>query len=405
MSPVPEAEDSASMVNNFKIIDSTLREGELFSNASFDTDTKIQIATALSDFGVDFIELGSPATSEQSRIDCEAISKLGLKAKILTHVPCTMADAKLAVSTGVHGVHLVMDTSTFGEDSHGEDMAQVQKSAIEVIEYVKSQGVKVCFSSKDFFRLDLLSLYRAIDAVGVDTVGVADIVGLTMPRQAYDLVHSLRGAVKCDIETNFRNDTGCAVANALAALEAGSTHANTSVLGIGERKGITPLGGFLARMVVSAPEYVKSHYKLDQLKALEELVAKTVKINVPFSNPVTGTSAFTHKAGIHAKAILNNPGTYEIIDPADFGLTRNVQVVQKAMSISVRGSIGIAKEPPEMLGWNSIKSRVEQLGLSMTDDQVKLVTSKIKQQADVGPLSIEETDKIIRSHHAELEKA
>ena len=127
--------------------------------------------------------------------------------------------------------------------------------------------------------------------------------------------------MSCDIECHFHDDTGCSVANAHTALEMGATHVDVSVLGIGERNGITPLGAFLSRMVVTSPEYTKRKYNLKKLKAVETLVADLVEINIPFNNPVTGFCAFTHKAGIHAKAILNNPSTYEIINPEDFGLT------------------------------------------------------------------------------------
>ena len=135
-------------------------------------------------------------------------------------------------------------------------------------------------------------------------------------------MRTLRGVVSCDIETHFHNDTGCAIANAYCALEAGATHVDTSVLGIGERNGITPLGGLMARMIVADREYVMSKYKLEKLKDIEDLVAQAVEVNIPFNNPITGFCAFTHKAGIHAKAILQNPSTYEIINPADFGMER-----------------------------------------------------------------------------------
>ncbi|OAQ73689.1 homocitrate synthase, mitochondrial precursor [Pochonia chlamydosporia 170] len=387
--PYQSVQDYLSNIGNFKIIESTLREGEQFANAFFDTETKVKIATALSDFGVEYIELTSPVASEQSRIDCETICKLGLKSKILTHVRCNLDDAKAAVATGVDGVDLVIGTSSFlREHSHGKDMEAITKAAIEVINYVKSQGVEVRFSSEDSFRsdlVDLLSLYRAVDAIGVNRVGVADTVGCATPRQVYELVRTLRGVVNCDIECHFHNDTGCAIANAYAALEAGATHIDTSVLGIGERNGITPLGGLLARMIVSSPDYVRSRYQLSQLKDLENLVAESVEINIPFNNPITGFCAFTHKAGIHAKAILNNPSTYEILKPEDFGLNRYVSFTSR------------------LTGWNAIKSRSEQLGLKMTDDQYKILTAKIKQMADIRPLAIDDTDSIIRSFHHDLE--
>jgi homocitrate synthase len=331
--PYAPVGDFLSNVGRFQIIESTLREGEQFANAYFDTETKIKIAKALDDFGVDYIELTSPAASEQSRADCEAICKLGLKAKILTHVRCHMDDARLAVETGVDGLDVVIGTSSFlREHSHGKDMAYITKTALEVIDYVKSKGLEVRFSSEDSFRsdlVDLLSLYSAVAKVGVNRVGIADTVGCATPRQVYDLVRTLRGVVSCDIETHFHNDTGCAIANAYCALEAGATHVDTSVLGIGERNGITPLGGFLARMIVSEHDYVTKKYKLSKLKEIEDMVAEAVEVNTPFNNPITGFCAFTHKAGIHAKAILNNPSTYEIIDPADFGLTRYVHFASR----------------------------------------------------------------------------
>ncbi|OGE51498.1 hypothetical protein PENARI_c013G10380 [Penicillium arizonense] len=380
--------DFLSNVSRFQIIESTLREGEQFANAFFDTEKKIEIARALDDFGVDYIELTSPCASEQSRADCEAICKLGLKAKILTHIRCHMDDARIAVETGVDGVDVVIGTSSYlREHSHGKDMTYIKNAAIEVIEFVKSKGIEIRFSSEDSFRsdlVDLLSIYSAVDKVGVNRVGIADTVGCASPRQVYELVRVLRGVVGCDIETHFHNDTGCAIANAYCALEAGATHIDTSVLGIGERNGITPLGGLMARMMVADPEYVKGKYRLEKLKDIEDLVAEAVEVNIPFNNYITGFCAFTHKAGIHAKAILNNPSTYEIINPADFGMTRYVHFASR------------------LTGWNAIKSRAQQLKLEMTDANYKECTAKIKALADIRPIAVDDADSIIRAYHRNL---
>jgi len=131
-------------------------------------------------------------------------------------------------------------------------MAYITKTAIEVIEFVKSKGIEVRFSSEDSFRsdlVDLLSIYQTVDKIGVDRVGIADTVGCANPRQVYDLVRTLRGVVGCDIEIHLHNDTGMgtpnpyfllaspfsylfillfiAIANAYTALEAGATHIDT----------------------------------------------------------------------------------------------------------------------------------------------------------------------------------
>ncbi|UOH81039.1 homocitrate synthase, mitochondrial [Cryptococcus neoformans] len=393
------ASDFLSNTSNWKIIESTLREGEQFANAFFTLETKIKIAKMLDEFGVEYIELTSPAASPESRAHCEAICNLGLKrTKILTHIRCHMDDARLAVETGVDGVDVVIGTSSFlREHSHGKDMTWITKTAIEVIEFVKSKGIEIRFSSEDSFRselVDLLSIYRTVDKIGVNRVGVADTVGCADARQVYELVRTLRGVVSCDIETHFHNDTGCAIANAYAALEAGATHVDTSILGIGERNGITPLGGLIARMMVADPEYVKSKYNLSMLRELENFVAEAVEVQVPFNNYITGFCAFTHKAGIHAKAILANPSTYEILNPADFGMTRYVSIGHR------------------LTGWNAVKSRVEQLNLKLNDEQARVIfdedivkdaTAKIKELADVRTQSMEDVDMILRIYHTGIQ--
>ena len=375
-------------LENFAIIESTLREGEQFANAFFSSEQKVEIARLLDTFGVEYLELTSPAASPQSRMDIEAITKLGLKAKILTHVRCHMDDAKLAVDTGVDGIDVVFGTSSFlREFSHGKDIPYIIDSAIEVIEFVKRQGLEVRFSSEDSFRsdlVDLLTIYRAVDKIGVTRVGIADTVGVANPRQVYDLVKTLRGVVHCDIEFHGHNDTGCAVANAYCALEAGATHVDTSVLGIGERNGITPLGGLVARMYVNNPEMIRERYDLPLLREVENYVAGLVNVDVPFNNYITGFTAFTHKAGIHAKAILNNPSTYEILNPADFGLTRYIHVAHR------------------LTGWNAIKQRAEQLQLALSDDQVKAITAHIKALADQKNLSLDDVDFLLRDFHSQV---
>ena len=266
-------------------------------------------------------------------------------------------------------------------------MTYITNTAIEVINFVKSKNIEVRFSSEDSFRsdlVDLLSIYSTVDKIGVNRVGIADTVGCANPRQVYDLIRTLRGVVGCDIEVHLHNDTGCAIANAYCALEAGATHIDTSVLGIGERNGITPLGGLMARMIAADREYVTKKYKLEKLKDIEELVAQAVEVNIPFNNYITGFCAFTHKAGIHAKAILNNPSTYEIINPADFGLTRYIHFASR------------------LTGWNAIKSRAEQLNIAMSDSEYKECTAKIKALADVRPIAVDDADSVIHAFHRNL---
>ncbi|MDE0070778.1 MAG: homocitrate synthase [Caldilineaceae bacterium] len=373
-------------LEEFAIIESTLREGEQFANAFFDSGQKDEIARLLDSFGVEYLELTSPAASPQSRADCARIAGLGLRTKLLTHTRCHLDDARLAVDTGVDGIDVLFGTSSYlREFSHGKSIRQIIDSAVQVIEFIKSQGLEVRFSSEDSFRsdlVDLLTVYREVDQIGVNRVGIADTVGIATPLQVHDLVRTLRGVVSCDIEFHGHNDTGCAIANSYCALAAGATHVDTSVLGIGERNGITPLGGLVARMYAHDPEQIRSKYNLPMLREVENYVAEIVGVDVPFNNYITGYTAFTHKAGIHAKAILNNPDTYEILDPADFGLTRYLHIAHR------------------LTGWNAVKQRAEQLQLDLTDPQVKEVTAHIKNEADQRKLSLDDVDVLLREYHS-----
>jgi len=201
-------------------------------------------------------------------------------------------------------------------------------------------------------------------------------VGVATPLQVYDLVSRVRREVSCDIEFHGHNDSGCAIANSYCALEAGATHVDTSILGIGERNGITPLGGLIARLYALDRNLVLK-YNLSMLRELDHMVAEMVGIDIPFNNYITGITAFTHKAGIHAKAVLNNPETYEILDPHDFGMTRYISIAHR------------------LTGWNAIKSRAEQLNLKLPDEAVKEITRHIKRLADEKLLSLDDVDAIL----------
>ncbi len=369
-------------LDRYAIIDSTLREGEQFALAHFTTEQKIQIAKALDEFGVEYIELTSPVASPRSCEDCKTIAALPLRAKVLTHVRCHMDDARVAVETCVDGIDILFGTSSvLREFSHGKGVEQIIREAREVIAFIKEHGKEVRFSSEDSFRsteADLLAVYTAVASMRVDRVGIADTVGIATPRQCYALVTELRHHVTCDIEFHGHNDTGCAVANSHAVLEAGGTHIDTSVLGIGERNGITPLGGFIARMYADDPELVKKKYDLHRLRELDEMVAAMVGIDIPYNNFVTGKYAFHHKAGIHTKAIYLNPNSYEILDPADFGLDRTIHVAHR------------------LTGRHAIGRRAKELGLEYGEEELRKITAHIKALADRGPLSMAELDAILR---------
>ncbi|HEV3309369.1 MAG TPA: homocitrate synthase [Chloroflexota bacterium] len=368
-------------MDHFAIIDSTLREGEQFAKSNFSTGQKVELALALDEFGIEYAELSSPCASPGSDRDARIIAQLPLKMKILTHVRCDMEDARVAVATGVSGVDILFGTSSLlREFSHGKSISQIVDAASSVIEFIKSQGVEVRFSSEDSFRSeesDLLEVYRAVSGFGVNRVGIADTVGIATPRQVYALVREVRHTVTCDIEFHGHNDAGCAVANAYSALEAGATHIDTTILGIGERNGITPMGGLLARLYTLDRSLVEK-YKLAELPRLDRMVAGMVGVEVPFNNYITGEFAFNHKAGIHTKAMLNNPETYEVIDPADFGLERTIDIGHK------------------LTGRHAVAHRANTLGLHFGEVELRDLTAEIKRLSDRGSLPLDEVDELLR---------
>jgi homocitrate synthase len=110
-----------------------------------------------------------------------------------------------------------------------------------------------------------------------------------------------------------------------------------------------------------------------------------VGVDIPFNNYITGFSAFTHKAGIHAKAVLNNPSTYEILRPEDFGLTRYIHIAHR------------------LTGWNAIRNRADQLGLNLSDEQVKAITEEIKRLSDERAMTLDEVDRLLTEAQRSLE--
>ena len=376
------------LLNKLSIVDSTLREGEQFYHANFSSEDKVEIAQELDAFGIEYIEVTSPMASPQSYQDCVRLAQLGLKAKVLTHIRCNIEDAKKAIDTGVNGINLFMATSQLlREFGHGKGIDEIINIASEVITFIHQQSpqIELRFSTEDSFRSsleDLLRVYLAISKLGiVHRLGIADTVGVAMPNQVSQLVQTLRQCCTQDIEFHAHNDTGCAIANSYAALEAGATHIDATILGIGERNGITPLSGLIARLYTLDPQGLSQKYNLKNLLKIHQIVADKIGIPIPFNHFIVGETAFYHKAGVHAKALLNNAKTYELIDPTDFGLNRSVLVNHK------------------LIGHHTIAYRAAQLGLHLDLAQVKLITQQIKILADTQNITSEQVDKILLTYH------
>ncbi len=369
-------------VQNFHFIDSTLREGEQFRGTHFTIDDKREIAQLLDRFGVEYMELSTPVASPQSADAIRALAGMPRNFKLLTHIRANMDDAKLAVDCGVDGADVYIGTSNYmREYSHGKSLEQVIDIGQEIIAFLNEQGIETRFSTEDTFRsnfADVMTVYRAMDLAGVNRVGVADTVGIADPLRTYNLISNLRDVVSCDIEFHGHNDSSCAVANAFCALQAGATHIDTTVLGIGERNGITPMGALIGRLYTCDKSLVEK-YDLPLLAEIEQVVAQKLGIGIPFNTPITGDVAFHHKAGVHTKAVLQNPTTYEAIDPDDFGMSRIIDVAHR------------------LVGRNAIRDHAFSLGIQVPDEVLTMVTTQVKALADQQPISLRDVDRILLS--------
>ncbi|PDW03393.1 homocitrate synthase [Candidatus Viridilinea mediisalina] len=362
------------------LLDTTLREGEQFATARFTSSQRLAIAEALDAFGVEYIELTSPAASPQSARDLELIARHGLRARILAHVRCHLDDVRLAVEHGAQGVNLLYATSAqLRQASHGRSLDQIVEEAAKVIAYLHGHQVEIRFSCEDTFRTELhelIRIYRAVAALGIERIGLADTVGIATPRQVYDVVAQVRREVDCDIEFHGHNDAGCAIANAFCALEAGATHIDVTVLGIGERNGIASLGGMVARLATFNPDLV-ARYDLTLLPELDRMLAEMVGVSIPFDAPISSPYAFHHKAGLHTKAVLADPRSYEVLDPAAFGRTRTVAVAHR------------------LVGWHAIAERARELGIYLNEAAAREAAARIKALGDEHELDSTSVDEIL----------
>lgn len=253
--------------------------------------------------------------------------------------------------------------------------------ASDVLGPLVEREVEVRFSCEDAFRTsarDVVRIVQLADSIGVDRVGLADTVGAATPTEVAARVGLVRSTVDCEIEFHGHNDGGCAVANAWAAYQAGATHVDTTVLGIGERNGIASLSGIIARAALSNDALIE-RLDLSQLIGLDAYVAEALSMEVPFNACITSPTAFTHKAGLHAKAVLADPGCYESLEPEAFGRTRDVLLAHS------------------LVGRHAIAARAAGLGVELSPAATSTVVGRLKELADAGEIDLQAVDELIRA--------
>jgi len=365
------------------ILDTTLREGEQFIKTFFTLEQRLVIARMLDALGVPFIEVPSPFASPETKASVQAICDLNLNAHIVAHVRCAEADVQTALETGVYGLNLFYGTSTeLRSYSHGRAIDRIIHDAVPLIRQIRDAGRYVRFSAEDAFRSDLVDLLTVFDAVveaGVQRIGLPDTVGIATPRQVERIMRLVADRYPgVGIEFHGHNDTGVAIANTIAAYEGGADCLDVTILGIGERNGIASLSGIISQLYIHYPELLAT-YNLSELMGIDRYVAELLDIAIPHNMPVTAPSAFTHRAGVHTKAVLNNPRAYEVLNPADFGLERQIDVGSR------------------FTGRYAVAHRATTLGLQLQPEEVAQLTQALKEQAERGSMSNEDVDTFIHT--------
>ncbi|AET65288.1 homocitrate synthase family protein [Methanothrix harundinacea] len=368
-----------------EVCDVTLRDGEQMPGVVFRPDEKIDIAIKLDEVGVEIIEAGFPVVSEAEMRAVRDVSNLGLDSKISVLSRSVPKDVDAALACDVDMVSVFIATS----DLHLKyklhmTCEEAIKSALETVEYAKDHGLIVRFSAEDATRTEfnlLKRLYKKAEECRADYVSIADTVGIMNPRTVYFLVREIKKVVKIPICMHCHDDLGLALANTLAAAEAGAKQLHTTVNGIGERSGNTPLEELMVALRV---HYSVDRYDTTKLTDLSKLVQSYSGVMMPKNKAVVGDNAFAHESGIHVAAVLEEPRTYELYSPEMVGSARRIIIGKHT-------------------GARALKYITKKMGYDLKRDEICLLAERVKRCSEFKrPISCDELRKLIHDLDIEI---
>ena len=352
-----------------RIFDTTLRDGEQTPGVSLTADDKIEIAGQLSKLGVDVIEAGFPSSSEGEKKVVREIAKAGLEPEICALTRATKGDIDAAIDCDVDLIHVFIPTSPV-QMKYAVNLTpeQVLSSTVESIEYVKKHGFKCEFSPMDATRSEmpfLKQVCQAAEKAGMDSLNVPDTVGIMIPKTTIKLIEELKTVVNVPISTHCHDDFGLAVANSLAAVEAGAAQVHVAVNGLGERAGNASLEEVV--MALHLIYKYKTGVNTRLLYSTSRLVSSLTGITVQANKAIVGENAFAHESGIHTRGVTEKPLTFEPIDPELVGRTRKL----------VAGKLA---------GTRGIKAELEEIGIHPTEEQLQEIVQRVKELGDKGKM-------------------
>lgn len=312
------------------IIDTTLRDGEQAPGVAFSAGEKTRIACLLAETGVNELEIGYPAISEEERAAIKSIAALNLPLRLTGWARAVWQDIEHAAASGTEAVHISFPVSDLYMQLMEKDYQWVQGQLQDLVPRAKKYFSFVSVGAQDATRAApevLLDFASDAADCGADRLRLADTVGIATPVSVIELVHRLKAACPLSIEFHAHNDLGMATANAFTALEAGCAAVSVSVTGLGERAGNAALEELAIALELSG-KYATS---LDtcRLALLCETVSQAAGRPIQDQKPVVGKSAFQHESGIHCAALLKNPLSYQPYLPEQVGRKEHELVIGK----------------------------------------------------------------------------
>jgi len=330
------------MVRDVMIFDTTLRDGEQAPGNTMTAEEKVRLARQLDTLGVDVIETGFPAASEGDYRGVREIAAAVRRPVLAALARCVDKDIDLAgeaLATAARGrVHVFIATS----DIHLEhklriDREQCLAAAREGVRRARHFTDDVEFSAEDASRSDLDFLCRVVEgaiAEGATTINLPDTVGYALPTEYARMFRSVRervpGADRVTFSCHCHDDLGLAVANSLAAIEAGATQVECTINGIGERAGNAALEEIVMASRVR-PQVVnfRCNVQAQEIYRTSRLLSHLTGTQPQPNKAIVGRNAFAHEAGIHQHGILQKGLTYEIMSPDTVGVPHSTLVLGK----------------------------------------------------------------------------
>lgn len=350
-----------------EIHDVTLRDGEQQAGVEFTAADKLRIAEALAEAGVHRIEAGLPAVSAEDEKAIRMIVEADLPAKIYAFSRCMVDDVKRSVDCGVDGVVMEIPSSRhLIELGYQWSVERAMELSIEATRYAHDQGMQVSFFPIDATRASMEEYLQLVGRVAdeghVDALGLVDTFGVLTPHAVEKFVAISRERLNVPLETHFHMDFGLGVANSLIAAAAGASTIQTTVAGIGERAGNTPLEETVVALRTLYDQ--DTGIDLSRLTSLSRMVCDLAGVAQPSNRPITGERTFAVESGIIA-AWVRNVRDIDITEavPFDPGL--------------------VGQEPPRIVlgkgsGAPNIAEHLERLGRDATEDQILELLAEVK---------------------------